>query len=294
MNTQFSQTFMTCRLFWGDQANHRPARIVCGNFLSTISSSQLLWFAISVINPSLSGSQISIPFFIYSREQGTTYRSNFDVIENAVYIRSDVTTVTDGIWLYSAGQQLQTSGTSINMITRNPWGIGSGDYYVILFGFPLRNNGLVSSACINPSNSNVYGDAYYHQNLWVIVCALNTVHSIGVPAGGYTTRNLQINGFYTPYYYLSASEQSMTIYSYYFSSKNTAVGIVTDGYPNEGPKTAASPSLTFTAIHQSIIYAGSRDDYTITFAYSSSATVDVSFTQMIAFIFPSSIDYDFT
>jgi hypothetical protein len=81
MNSVFSQTFMTCRLFHGDRANSKPGRIVCGQFTSTITSSQILWFAISLGNPnSFSGNQVSIPFFVYSQEQGTTYRTNFDVI----------------------------------------------------------------------------------------------------------------------------------------------------------------------------------------------------------------------
>jgi hypothetical protein len=47
-------------------------------------------------------------------------------------------------------------------------------------------------------------------------------------------------------------------------------------------------------LHQTTKYGGSRDDYTISFTYSSSATVDVSFTQQIAVIFPTStIDYTF-
>lgn len=81
-NTQFSQTFMNCRFFVGDQTNFKPARIVCGQFTSTITSSQILWFAFFIKNPS-SGSistQVSIPFFIYSQELGTTYRTNFDVV----------------------------------------------------------------------------------------------------------------------------------------------------------------------------------------------------------------------
>lgn len=42
-------------------------------------------------------------------------------------------------------------------------------------------------------------------------------------------------------------------------------------------------------------YAGSRDDYTITFTYNpGSANVDLSFTQLVAFIFPTwSYDYAF-
>jgi len=63
----FSEGFMTCRLIKGDQTNNMPGKIVCGNFASTISSGQTLFFALTLGNPSLSGSQISIPFFIYSQ-----------------------------------------------------------------------------------------------------------------------------------------------------------------------------------------------------------------------------------
>jgi hypothetical protein len=77
---------MQCNLFWGDVANYKPAKVVCGSLLTTITSSQTLWFAIIVFNPTSasaipgSWNKISIPFFLYSVEQGTTYRTNFDVI----------------------------------------------------------------------------------------------------------------------------------------------------------------------------------------------------------------------
>jgi hypothetical protein len=68
LGSDFSQTFMTCRLFLGDRTNYKPAKIVCGQFTSTISSSQVLFFAFSIVNPSsYSGVQVSIPFFIYSQ-----------------------------------------------------------------------------------------------------------------------------------------------------------------------------------------------------------------------------------
>lgn len=294
LNTQFTQTFMNCRIFHGDQANYKPGRIVCGNFQSTITSSQILWFAIALGNPSSTpGLQVSIPFFIYSQEQGTTVRTNFDVIENAVFLRDDAYIYSDVGSVRTQNQQLQTSGVYIDMITRNVWNVVNGDYYVILFNFPIRNNGYFSGACTYPGSST-YGDAYYHQNLWVIICAVTTGTAIGVPAGGYTTRNLRITNFYTPFYYLSPAEQAMTIYAHHFTDKVTSISTISDGFPNEAPKTAATPTLTFTPVHQTTKYGGSRDDYAITFTYSSSATVDVSFTQLIAFIFPtSSIDYAF-
>lgn len=248
LNGQFSQTFMTCRIFHGNQANYKPGKIVCGNFQSTITSAQILWFAIALGNPSsIPGAQVSIPFFIYSQEQGTTVRTNFDVIENAVFLRADTYIYSDVGWVRSQNQQLQTSSVYIDMITRNVWNVVSGDYYVIFFNFPIRNNGFFSGACTYPGSST-YGDAYYHQNLWVIICAVNSA-TIGVPAGGGTTRNLRITNFYTPFYYLSTAERAMTIYAHHFTGKVTSIATLSDGYPNESPKTTTTSSLTFTPLH---------------------------------------------
>lgn len=151
MMNSFSQSFMVCRLFHGDQANSKPARIVCGSFQSSITSSQTLWFAIMIVNPSATfyGVQVSIPFFIYSYEQGTTVRTNFDVIENAVLLRTDYSTSPSNyIDLYSQNQRQQTPGVYIDMVTRNTAAVAKGEYYVILFKFPIRNNGLVSNGCL--------------------------------------------------------------------------------------------------------------------------------------------------
>lgn len=208
-------------------------------------------------------------------------------------LRSDVYYNNDVANPASQNGQLQTSGMYLDMITRNYWTLSSGDYYLLYFNFPLRNNGLVSGGCTYPGSST-YGDAYYHQNLWIIVCAVNSA-SIGVPSGGYTTRNLRISGFYTPFYYLKSSEQVITAYAYLYSSKITSVAYITDGYPNEAPKQISGPSFSLTPIHQTTTqYAGSRDDYTITFTYTSSASVDLSFTQLVAVVFPSGIDYVFS
>lgn len=94
MLNSLSQSFMVCRMFHGDQTNGKPARIVCGSFQSAITSSTKLFFAITVVNPgtTFSGVQVSIPFFIYSYEQGTLVKTNFDVIENAILLRKDYAT----------------------------------------------------------------------------------------------------------------------------------------------------------------------------------------------------------
>lgn len=97
---------------------------------------------------------------------------------------------------------MQTSGQYIDMITRNYDTVAVGEFYVLFFGFPIRNNGVVSNGCTSTGGS-VYGDAVYHLNLWAIVCQV-TNNVLGVPGSGYTSRNLRILNFFTPFYYLSS------------------------------------------------------------------------------------------
>lgn len=247
LDSPFATGFMICNLFRGDQANYKPARIVCGSFLTTISSSQLLWFALKVYNPALPAgyTKLSVPFFIYSVEQGTTYKTNFDVIENAVYLRADYTTKNDAAYIITGSGQLQTSSTHMDMVTRNNNDIVKGEYYVIFFSFPIRNNGLISGGCTYPGNVT-YGDAIYHLNNWVIICSVTTSNSINVYA---STRNLRISGFFTPFYYLSSSEQSMVTYAYHFTTRYTTYGGISDGYPNQSPKSTATASISISAVH---------------------------------------------
>ncbi len=107
-------------------------------------------------------------------------------------------------------------------------------------------------------------------------------------SGGFNTRNLRIAGFYTPWYYLSASERTVTTYSYYTGGITTR-GIFTDLIPNAGPKVASVPTFTMTAIHQTPTqYAGSRDDYIFEIIYSSTASNDISYMKKVAIIFPNS------
>lgn len=201
----FSTTFMNCRIFLGDQSNYKPVRIVCGAFASTITNSQLLHFAFKVTNPTVSP-QVSIPFFIYSMNTNTMYKSNFNTVENSVYLRNTYHAVrydTNGN-IYSPSN-LQTQGSYIELTARNQVSTTSEDLYALFFNFPLRNNGVVSNGCKTPGGATVFGNAYYHQNLWIIVCDF-TVNNMGTPSNwGVVATTLRIEGFYTPWYYLSGS-----------------------------------------------------------------------------------------
>ena len=69
----------------------------------------------------------------------------------------------------STNGQLQTSNMNLDMISRNYYTLVSGQYYVIHFNFPLRNNGIITNGCTT-TGGTVYGNAVYHLNLWIIVC----------------------------------------------------------------------------------------------------------------------------
>lgn len=64
---------------------------------------------------------------------------------------------------------LQTSSSTINLIARNNYNLKNGDFYLLFFAFPLRKNGRQADGCGHP-NGTIYGDAYYHENIWAIVC----------------------------------------------------------------------------------------------------------------------------
>lgn len=111
---------------------------------------------------------------------------------------------------------MQTSGTYIELTARNQVTISTEDFYILFFTFPLRNNGIIASGCKSSGGGTVLGSAYYHQNLWVIVCDF-TSNALGTPANwGVVATTLRIEGFYTPWFYLSGAEQS--IYTYHLSS----------------------------------------------------------------------------
>lgn len=110
----FTTSFMNCRLFLGDQTNYKSARVICSNFTESIENTELLWFAFKVVNPTVNP-QASIPFFIYSLNTNTMYKSNFNTVENAVYLRNtfEVSNNDDIANLATGNNQMQTQGTYI-------------------------------------------------------------------------------------------------------------------------------------------------------------------------------------
>lgn len=67
----------------------------------------------------------------------------------------------------------------------------SEDYYALFFAFPLRNNGKITNGCKSAGGSTTFGHAYYHRNLWIIVCDF-TINNLGTAGSGYVSRTLRV------------------------------------------------------------------------------------------------------
>lgn len=112
----FTPGFMQCRIYHGDQTNHKPVKIICGKFTQSFENTETILFAIEVINPSISlTNQISIPFIVYTMDLGKQYRTNYNLVENAVYLRSGVSPENDIRNIYSSTQRMQRSGSILYM-----------------------------------------------------------------------------------------------------------------------------------------------------------------------------------
>ena len=78
--------FMKCHIHHGSQVRAIPVKVVCGGFLADITSADTLRFAIGIINPIITGAQVSIPLLIYSHDPYLFTRTQFNLVNGAGYI----------------------------------------------------------------------------------------------------------------------------------------------------------------------------------------------------------------
>jgi hypothetical protein len=78
--------FMKCHIHHGDQASGLPVKVICGDFKADITNTDTLRFALGIINPTIVGTQISIPLMVYSQDSLSFSRTNFNLVNGAGYI----------------------------------------------------------------------------------------------------------------------------------------------------------------------------------------------------------------
>ncbi len=81
-----TNSFMQCHIYHGNAATALPAKIVCGKFLADITSADTLRFAIAIVNPILTGTQLSIPIMVYSMDPYLFTRTHFNLANGAGFI----------------------------------------------------------------------------------------------------------------------------------------------------------------------------------------------------------------
>jgi hypothetical protein len=106
----YSNTFMNCRLFYGSYLYAQPAKIICGNLQSSISSGQTLKFAFSMTNPSplttSTLSQLTIPIFIYSYDPSLYQKINFNTVNTGAVINNGNNTAIPNGYFATNNNQL--------------------------------------------------------------------------------------------------------------------------------------------------------------------------------------------
>lgn len=86
IGTARGNDFMKCHIHHGSQARGIPVKVVCGGFLVDIPTSATLRFALGIVNPIITATQVSIPLLIYSHDPYLFTRTQFNLVNGAGYI----------------------------------------------------------------------------------------------------------------------------------------------------------------------------------------------------------------
>ena len=202
---------MTCRLYYGDKTRSVPARLVCGNLASALSTTAWFRFAFGFYNPALNPlptipTQLSLPIMVYSFDSLLYKKYNFNLVNAAVYVYNQQSILSPSGFFNTLSKQLQYQNDSLIFGDAHTNPLVKDDAFVLKFSFPLRMNGKFNNYCQSTNGlapTGTYGNVYYHWNLRVIVCK---VTAGPVPAQvAPTADTMMISGFYTPWYSLAST-----------------------------------------------------------------------------------------
>jgi hypothetical protein len=199
--------FMKCHIHHGRQDKGIPVKIVCGNFLKDIVVTDMLRFAIGIVNPFLVSTQLSIPIMVYSQDPYLFTRTNFNLVNGAGYIYDTSNILSKAGYPTTNTLQMEMPNSDFIIKHANTFALLPGDAFVIKFGFPIRKNGKVLGGCKNLDKTVTYGDVIYHDRLRTVVCKIPLLPTPGISIGAEltsTVADLLFEGFYTPWYYLKA------------------------------------------------------------------------------------------
>lgn len=219
--------YMKCRIYFGDFTRAVPARVVCGFLAANLLAPSYLRFAFGFVNPPRITapsipSQISLPLIVYSYDPFYFEKTNFNLVNAAVLVYNGQDILAPNGYFGTLSNQLQMPNDNLIFGDAHTFPLLVGDSYVMRFNFPLRVNDKFAGLCKSTNGvaaTGLYGDAYYHERLRIVVCKVTTTV---VPAQiAPLSATMMISGFYTPWYRLADSERIVHAIATYHSTSTS-------------------------------------------------------------------------
>lgn len=203
---------MSCNVYPGDSANYQPTKIVCSSFSSTLTSSSTIKFGFWVANPP-STVGMSIPVQVYAYDQQLAKKFIWSIVEAGIRILPvTVTPINDLGNFVSSNPIREIMNTHLSFTTRNTRTMVKNDWYILKFGFDLRQSGNSNGSFNYNSGLGSSGDVIFMRNCQTIMLRVGT-NNLDIIAPGATNLIARITSLiYNPSYQLTSTQA--TIYAY--------------------------------------------------------------------------------
>ena len=110
---------MDCKVYTGDNQNHKPAKIVCSNFNAQITTASTLKFGFWVKNPATIVG-LAVPVFVYSYDTYQARKDCWSLIEAGIrVIPTSATPIADLGDFTTSSSSRQISNQHFDFTTRN-------------------------------------------------------------------------------------------------------------------------------------------------------------------------------
>lgn len=203
---------MTCKVYPGSAGYKQPTKIVCSNFASTVATTTLVKFGFWVVNPTTSVG-MAIPVQVYAYDQPSARKFVWSIIEGGIRVLPVTTTpINDWGNFVSSNPVREVRSTSFSFTTRNTKSMIKNDWYIMKFGFDLRQSANSNNTFAYNSGLGGSGDIIFMRNCQTIMLRVGST-ALAITTPGSTSINARITSlFYNPSYQLNTLQS--TIYAY--------------------------------------------------------------------------------
>jgi len=203
---------MNCNVYPGDSTNNQPTKIVCSSFSSTLTTSSTIKFGFWVVNPPTTIG-MSIPVQIYAYDQRLAKKFIWSIVEAGIRVLPvSVTPINDIGNFLSSNAIREIMNTHFSFTTRNTRTMVKNDWYILKFGFDLRQSANSNGYFNYNTSLGNSGDVIFMRNCQTIMLRVG-INNLDITTPGSTTINARITSlFYNPPYQLTSTQA--TIYGY--------------------------------------------------------------------------------